>query len=99
MTFEFTHQPEDLSIDSTEYRVEAVYTFVTDGAYGTDADGNRGRSVTFLDDYEFSVYLKDKDVTQQLREAAPSLYAEIEKAVEDESEAYYEHINDPYNYL
>lgn len=83
-TFEF----EDLREKDNHavYEVEANYTLITVDDWGADIDGNRGIVTTFVDDYDFQVYLDSENVTQKIKDTDYLLFEAIESEVFERSE-------------
>jgi len=79
MTINKTYEHTIYIDDDTPVDVEIVVTLEKDNNYGADADGNRGVTMYFADDYEYKVLgetITDKKILDFID-------AEVVKFVED----------------
>lgn len=82
-SIDFEHEYETESGDVIPLFVTMEFSVYTDHNYGADADGNRGRSVTFTENEELTIELENGlDITPHIKKHLPKLYKEIEKEAE-----------------
>lgn len=74
---------DDRNDDFQDYSVEATFHYESANNYGADADGNRGTPMTFLDDFEFSIYNEvGEEITDTIKSKDQDLYKRIANDVE-----------------
>jgi len=77
-------------IDEVELKVEASASFHTDSKYNADADGNRGVSADFMEDFYLKMSVGTQDVTRLVKELSPSIYKKIKQDAVNQLEKEYE---------
>jgi len=82
--FESTLFVED--VKGVELEIKVWWVTYSEKDYGADADGNRGRYAEFVDDLEFMILRKGKNVTENIRKTSPVLFAEITTMAEQAPE-------------
>jgi predicted Ser/Thr protein kinase len=83
----------DDNADVREYEADVRVVLVTESDYGADADGNRGMSVTFVDDVIIDevrdIYGKKVSVTDEIEKVIGDLVEDMDFDA-NESEPYWD---------
>lgn len=67
-----------------EIEVKVSYQAIVDKKWGADADGNRGITMEYVDDIEFTVCnLQGDDITEHIRTNFPTDYKHLEERAID----------------
>lgn len=72
----------EVEFDWGEYHIFAIGRYVTDSNYGADADGNRGCSMTWLEDLMIDVYKDGKLIPDAWKQFSKEDWSEIEREAE-----------------
>ena len=75
-----------LTTDLNQYEVSGMVDYYTEKNYGADADGNRGWTQTFVDDYEIESIVNKKRKNVELihrisKETLDKIYAWFEELI------------------
>lgn len=72
----------EFEVNGKLYRIDVEVKFVTDPNYGADADGNRGMSMTFLDDWKVLAAEDEDGNVLDVKNLPAEVEAKLEKEVE-----------------
>ena len=73
-----------LEDEPVDLQVEVEYSAVCEHGYGADADGNRGTTAWWLDEFKVKLFYEGQDITDQFEKDHPK---EFERILDEANEA------------